>query len=126
MSIGGEGFTVNRIKWVYYVNTKPQKCVAYGPGIFDKGGVWGFPAVFKVQAKDVSGRNRSSGGDGEFWRVKVLDDKGKEVPSKIMDNKDGTYDISYMPRKQGTCEVSTRNPHASTRNPDPLILNSEP
>ena len=106
VSIGGEGFTVNRIKWTYYVNTKPQKCVAYGPGIFDKGGLWGFPAIFKVQAKDVSGRNRTSGGDTEFWRIKAVDENGEDLPAKVFDNNDGTYDISYIPKCQGYVDVS--------------------
>eukprot|EP00960_Hanusia_phi_P043077 755854-Hanusia_phi.AAC.7 len=104
VSIGGEGFTVNRVKWTYYVNTKPQKCIAYGPGIFDKGGVWGFPAVFKIQAKDTTGRNRSSGGEAEFWRVSVKYGE-KKLKTKLIDNKDGTYDVSYIPLGQGGVEI---------------------
>ena len=106
VSIGGEAFTVNRIKWTYYTNTKPQKCVAYGPGLFDKGSLWGFPAVFKVQAKDTGGRNRTSGGETEYWVVSATDSDKNQLPIKILDNHDGTYDVSYIPRSSGMVEVS--------------------
>ena len=75
VSISGEGFTVNEIKWTYYTNTKPQRCVAYGPGLFDKGSVWGFPSLFKVQAKDTGGKPRNSGGEAEYWRISAKDDE---------------------------------------------------
>jgi len=97
VSIGGEGFTVNKIKWTYYTNTKPQRCVAYGPGLFDKGIVWGFPALFKVQAKDTAGKPRNSGGEAEYWRISAKDDNGVDLKVKIVDNHDGTYDVSYIP-----------------------------
>lgn len=107
VSISGEGFTVNRIKWIYYTNTKPQKCVAYGPGLFDKGCVWGFPALFKIQAKDTGGRIRTSGGEIEYWRITAKANGGKtELKVKIVDNKDGTYDVSYIPMAAGIVEVS--------------------
>jgi dynein heavy chain, axonemal len=106
VSIGGEGFTVNKIKWTYYTNTKPQRCVAYGPGLFDKGSVWGFPAEFKIQAKDTGGRNRNSGGESEFWRISAKDPGGNDLHVKMTDNKDGTYDVAYIPRGAGVCTVS--------------------
>jgi dynein heavy chain len=105
VSIGGEGLTVNKIKWNYYVNTKPQKCVAYGPGLFEKGGLWGFPAIFKIQAKDVSGRNRTSGGEADAWVVTVKQGD-QQYSAKVMDNNDGTYDVSYIPRSAGHVEVA--------------------
>lgn len=105
VSIGGEGLTVNRIKWNYYVNTKPQKCVAYGPGLFEKGCVWGFPAIFKIQAKDTGGRNRTSGGEKNNWRVKATAGR-VHLPVKIIDNKDGTYDCSYIPRTAEPVDIT--------------------
>ena len=36
VALNGEGYTVNRVKWTYYVNTKPQKCLAYGPAVSKK------------------------------------------------------------------------------------------
>ena len=105
VSIGGEGLTVNKIKWNYYVNTKPQKCIAYGPGLFEKGCVWGFPAVFKIQAKDTAGRNRTSGGEVDRWKVKIHAG-GTHIHAKIVDNKDGTYDCSYIPRTAEPVDIS--------------------
>lgn len=106
VSIGGDAFSVNKVKWVYYTNTKPQKCVAFGPGLFDKGVVWGFPALFKIQAKDTGGRNRTSGGEADLWRISATTAEGVELPIKIVDNKDGTYDVSYIPRGAGTVDIN--------------------
>jgi hypothetical protein len=52
VNIKGDGLTVNIVKWTYFVNTNPRKCVAFGTGLFadssDNCG-WGFPAIFKVK-----------------------------------------------------------------------------
>ena len=64
--------TVNIVKWTYFVNTNPRKCVAFGTGLFAEDNCgWGFPAIFKVQAKDNSGRNRNTGGETVFWKPRV-------------------------------------------------------
>jgi len=103
-----EGFTVNRIKWQFFVNTRPQKCIAYGPGIFEEG-QWGFPAVFKIQAKDATGRDRTSGGDQFVATVKFGD---MLVETQMLDNKDGTYDVTYVPLFPGefSVEVTFEDP----------------
>jgi hypothetical protein len=72
VNLRGEGWTVNVVRWSFYVNTRPGKCVAFGPGLFEaENAGWGFPAVFKVQAKDTGGRNRTTGGEAACWRPTV-------------------------------------------------------
>jgi dynein heavy chain len=102
VDIDGLGFTVHRVKFAYYVNTKPQKCLAFGPGVATDGVVWGLPTQFIIQAKDGNGRNRTSGGDPFIVRIstQVLLPGAKEleevlVPTKITDTNDGTYTVEY-------------------------------
>jgi dynein heavy chain, axonemal len=111
VSVRGEGFTVNRVRWTYYINTKPQKCTAFGPGIFEET-IWGFPASFLIQAKDMLGKDRLSGGDEFTVHVKHESDDKKLIPVSITDLKDGTHDVSYIPRKEGkyTIQVSYLDP----------------
>eukprot|EP00961_Rhodomonas_salina_P015466 207669-Rhodomonas_salina.5 len=103
VNLQGDGFTVNLVKWTFFINTKPAKCVAYGPGLFDSENAgWGFPAIFKVQAKDQAGRNRNSGGESEYWKPKILfKETGEDVPARVEDCEDGTYDIIYVPPHPG-------------------------
>ena len=107
VNLRGEGWTVNIVKWNFFVNTKASKCVAYGPGLFESENAgWGFPAVFKVQAKDTAGRNRSSGGEASHWKPKVLfKETGEEVACRVQDCEDGTYDCVYVPNRPGSYVV---------------------
>jgi hypothetical protein len=114
VNLKGDGWSVNIVKWNFFVNTKPAKCVAYGPGLFDSDNAgWGFPAVFKVQAKDTAGRNRSSGGEAANWRPRVvLKETGESVPCRVEDCGDGTYDMIYVPHRPGAyiVEVGYNDP----------------
>ena len=88
MNLKGDGWSVNIVKWNFFVNTKASKCVAYGPGLFDSDNAgWGFPAVFKVQAKDTAGRNRSSGGEAAYWKPKVRPAPPKNPPPTPLNNR---------------------------------------
>jgi len=112
VNIRGEGLTVNIVKWTYYVNTNPKKCVAFGTGLFDSDNCgWGFPAIFKVQAKDNSGRNRNTGGETACWKPKAQylgpnpDYVDQDIPCRVDDVGDGTYDITYVPTHAGEYKV---------------------
>ena len=107
VNLKGDGWSVNIVKWNFFVNTKPAKCVAYGPGLFDSDNAgWGFPAVFKVQAKDTGGRNRTSGGEAGNWKPKVvLKETGEAVACRVEDCGDGTYDFIYVPHRPGSYVV---------------------
>jgi hypothetical protein len=67
VSLGDDGYTVNRVKYLFYINTRPQQCIAFGPGLAPSAN-WGIPARFRIQAKDSTGANRTSGMDGFIVR----------------------------------------------------------
>ena len=48
IALGGMGYTVNRIKFAYFQNTRAPKCIAFGPGVFDQS-VWGVANSFIIQ-----------------------------------------------------------------------------
>jgi dynein heavy chain len=102
VNLRDQGYTVNKVRWSFYVNTRPQKCLAYGPGLFENG-VWGFPSQFIVQAKDSTGRARTSGGD--LFQVAVTH-AGDSLEVSVADNKDGTYLVTWVPRTPGEYSVS--------------------
>jgi len=104
VNMKGEGFTVNRVKFTFYINTMPAKCLAYGPGINDEG-AWGYPAKIIVQSKDRAGKNRTSGSDVYHLQVKRIEDD-VEVEGWVKDNNNGTYELTYVPRREGSYLVS--------------------
>ena len=50
VSIGTDGYTVHRVKFSYFVNTKSTKCIAFGPGVLEQG-FWGIKSSFIIQAR---------------------------------------------------------------------------
>lgn len=48
VSIGGEGWTVNKVRFEYFANTFSKNCLAYGPGLLKKG-VFGIEMPFIIQ-----------------------------------------------------------------------------
>jgi len=75
-----------------------SKCEAFGPGLED--GIFdNVPAKFTIQAKDCDGVPLKEGGDP--FEVKVKGPHGEDVPVKIEDNQDGTYDVEYDPSGDG-------------------------
>ncbi|CAG9462897.1 unnamed protein product [Pedinophyceae sp. YPF-701] len=72
--------------------TVPSQCVARGGGL--EGDIpAGELAQFRVYACDDAGNRKRVGGD----RVDVSVWGGWEVPVEVVDNFDGTYDVSYLP-----------------------------
>lgn len=61
VSINGEGWTVNKVKFAYFANTAARNCIAYGPGLLDKG-VACIEMPFLVQAIDTQVRLVPEGG----------------------------------------------------------------
>lgn len=52
VSISGEGWTVNKIRYHYFANTTARNCIAYGPGLLPTGGVFGVEMPFLVQVSE--------------------------------------------------------------------------
>jgi len=58
-----------------------------------------------VQAANRSGRNRTEGGDAFTGEIRG---PGGGVPSRVVDNNNGTYAISYSLPQPGTYTVSVK------------------
>jgi filamin len=81
----------------------PNHTTAFGPGLKD-GIKDTLPAEFKIQAKDINGDPITEGGDP--IDVKIKGPHGEDVPAKVTDNGDGTYDVVYEPIGPGEHQVS--------------------
>ncbi len=91
VSISGEGWTVNKVKYNYFANTAARNCIAYGPGLLEKN-VYGIEIPFLIQAKDTQNDKRSSGADNFSARVVSTDGKVEGV-ARVADLHDGTYEV---------------------------------
>jgi len=105
--IGTEIYTVNRVFYKYYNDTKASSCIAYGPGLTAERS-FGTPASFVLQAKDTKGKNRTSGTDTFTCRL-VLNGGTKDEESfegEVFDHDNGTYTITYIPPAPGMYSVN--------------------
>jgi len=83
--------------------TDASQTIAYGPGleptIFE-------PAEdlkFTIEARDKAGKPIKQGGDN--FDVDIQGPDGP-IPAKIVDNKDGTYGVSYKPHGPGPHDIA--------------------
>jgi filamin len=79
----------------------PSQSQAYGPGL--NGAVGGEPAHFTIQARNKAGEKLTRGGDA--FDVEVLGPDESPVDVKIVDNRDGTYGVTYHPEDPGKYKV---------------------
>ncbi len=54
VSINGEGWTVNKLRFNYFANTAARNCIAYGPGLLAQG-ICGVDIPFLIQVCDMLG-----------------------------------------------------------------------
>lgn len=55
--------------------------------------------MFQVQCKDVSGENRTRGGDVVIAKLLPPPAKGQAIDCHVVDNTDGSYTCTYLPIK---------------------------
>ncbi|XP_077308129.1 filamin-B isoform X3 [Lithobates pipiens] len=77
----------------------PSKVTVSGPGLSSQGVPASLPADFAVNAKDA--------GLGDL-SVLITDQEGKPKKAQVLDNKDGTYAVSYIPDKTGRYQVAVK------------------
>jgi len=82
--------------------TVAANCIAYGPGL-EPGVLDTEPAVFTVEARDKNGKRRTEGGDP--FKVEVMGPTGP-VPVEVVDNGDGTYQVTYHPDDAGRHDIA--------------------
>jgi len=121
LSIANADLTTTWITFQYFLNTRANKSLAYGPGLL-RDACPGAPVEFVIQARNDLGENRISGRDK--WQVRVrkinsaeeaeenapeeLDAEGNPIPKRkvfaqeesvhceIIDRDDGCYDCKYQ------------------------------
>ncbi|CAH2313059.1 filamin-B isoform X3 [Pelobates cultripes] len=76
-----------------------SKVKATGPGLSSQGILASLPVDFAVDTKDA--------GQGAL-SVQITDQEGKPKKAQILDNKDGTYAVSYVPDKTGRYQVAVK------------------
>jgi dynein heavy chain len=104
VSINGEGWTVNKIRYSYFANTAARNCLAFGPGLLETG-VAGVEMPFLIQARDTLNEPRTSGGDA--FTVKVVSADGKlEGSARLKDCGDGKYQVHYSVPQPGSYAVT--------------------
>jgi dynein heavy chain len=62
VAIGRQDFTLGFLKFAYFLNTKADKTIAYGPGLLQDNAV-GQESTFCIQSRNADGINRESGSD---------------------------------------------------------------
>jgi len=86
------------------------RCWADGPGL--KGGDTANPAVFTIHAADQNGRPVTP--KENPFLVDITRPDGSELIPDVVDNRDGTYTVTYKPTEPGDHEivVGLKNPAA--------------
>jgi len=82
--------------------TVAENCIAYGPGL-EPGNLDTEPAHFTIEARDKNGKKRTEGGDP--FKVEVMGPTGP-VPVNVVDNGDGTYQVTYEPKDAGRHDIA--------------------
>jgi filamin len=91
--------------WTVPVDRAPvdvTQTLVHGPGL--EGGVQGEPGVFTIESRDRLGQKIKFGGDP--YKVSVKGPFREEEAPKIVDNKDGTYTVTYLPIDYGKHEIA--------------------
>lgn len=103
VSINGEGWTVNKVKFAYFANTAARNCIAYGPGLLEKG-FFGVEMPFLIQAVDTQNEKRTSGGDNFMIRVVSVEGKVEGI-ARVVDLNNGLFEVFYSTPMPGKYHV---------------------
>jgi dynein heavy chain len=94
-----QDLTIVSTAFKYFLNTKAEKTISFGPGLLPKNHV-GTETCFYIQARNVNNENRHSGADEfkvEIYRNEARVEEGEEIIDKILiepiihDQDDGQY-----------------------------------
>ena len=90
--------------------TFPGSCIAFGPGIEDNKTEDTEEATFTIQAKDRHGKDVKKG--GETFDIQLTGPTGT-LETKIVDNNDGSYTVTYQPHDSGKhhAEITNKGQH---------------
>ncbi len=90
------------------INVEPgvdaKKTLVQGPGVEPKGVLQDQETFFDIIAKDAKGRDVGNKGAGMPFLVAIKGPRGN-IPAKVVDKKDGTYHVTYVPADHGDLRV---------------------
>ena len=86
--------------------TKASQSVVEGKGLEEA--IANRQAHFSLTTRDSKGRQCYN--EGDHVTAEIIDEQGRDCATelKIIDNKDGLYQISYSPRNEGRCKVTMK------------------
>ena len=117
LSIGGKDLTTTWINFNYFLNTRANKSLAFGPGLLQEVCV-GTPVEFTIVARNDLGENRTSGLDN--FQVKITrtlpipeeeleneeyKQEVEEIPCEVADLDNGTYHCQYESAVEGPVDI---------------------
>ena len=113
VSLDGEGWTVNKLRFTYFANTAARHCLAFGPGLLPEAGGAGLPLPFIIQARDTFNERRTGGGDTFSVRVTASADGGavEGATAGVRDMGNGLYNAHYSVPVPGTFQVRVGQQH---------------
>lgn len=126
-----EDLTITNSQFKYFLNTKADKTIAFGPGLMNENAV-GIPTSFYIQAKNINNENRSSGNDEfkiEIYYVdpveaeielaetkeETQEEVGQEteqeieremIPFELEDCNDGKYKVIFTVEKESQVKIN--------------------
>lgn len=81
--------------FLFFMNTRANKCLAYGPGLLEDQAI-NTPTTFVIQARNENCQNRQSGRDNFTVKITTVEEESKEVPCEVEDKDDGSYHVTYQ------------------------------
>lgn len=84
LNFGNYDVTITKVEFTYFLNTKADQTIAFGPGLLHDNAV-GVETMFYIQSRNIDGKNRESGSD-EFV-IKIRRPDLEQVVEEVMDAK---------------------------------------
>ncbi len=107
VAVGSKALTTQVLAFSYFAVTSAATTVAFGPGLLS-GCLAGGPSTsFVIQARDALGTNRVCGMD-DFGVVVSGGGGGGDVPVKVVDQEDGTYQVLFALPQAGAYTVHVK------------------
>lgn len=70
--MGKVDFTITKTDFTYFLNTKADQTIAFGPGLLNDNAV-GVETMFYIQSRNADGKNRESGSDEFIIKIRRPD-----------------------------------------------------
>ena len=123
LAIDRGDFTITKTKFSYFLNTKAERTLAYGPGLQCENPV-GVKTSFFIQARNKDNENRKSGADEFVVKIRKVPVEGEESPvvrgedgevrdpynidAHVEDLDNGSYKVTYLVPEEGEVNITVQ------------------